>query len=96
MDNYYKFTSETTPPVRFCGWIQDGESIITNPPTELIMAHGFKPLIEEDKPSDIGHTYYPFWSQTDENITRSWVKDEKTDEISDSEALSIIVGGENE
>ena len=95
MDNYYRFTNETTPPIKFCGWIQDGENIVTNPPAEIITAHGFKPLIEEDKPIDTGYTYSPVWSQTDENIVRSWVAGEETDEISDSEALSIITGGEN-
>ena len=95
MDNYYKFISETAPPVRFCGWIQDGENIIANPPKEVITAHGFKPLIEEEKPSDAGHIYSPIWIQSDENITRSWVVSEITDEISDSEALYIITGGED-
>lgn len=96
MDNYYKFTSKTTPPIRFCGWIQDGESIITNPSAELIMAHGFKPLIEEGKPSDTGYTYSPVWTQTNNNIVRSWVVDEINEEITDSEALAIIIGGEDE
>ena len=96
MDKYYKFTSETTPPIRFCGWLRDGETILTNPPAELIMAHGFKPLIEEEMPSDAGYIYSPVWYHTDENITCSWVVSEITDEISDSEALSIITGGEEE
>ena len=94
MDNYYKFTSETTPPIRFCGWIQEGEIIIANPSIELITARGFKLLIEEKMPSDIGYTYSPIWTQTEESIVRSWVVCGTNDEISDSEALSIIVGGE--
>lgn len=92
----YKFTSETTPPIRFCGWVQNGESVVTNPSAELIKAHGFKPLIEEEKPSNTGYTYSPVWSQTDENIVRSWVISGTNEEISDSEALAIIVGGESE
>lgn len=96
MDNYYKFTSETTPPVRFCGWIQNGEIILTNPPAELIIAQGFKLLIEEEKPIDTGYTYSPVWSETDESIIRSWVVSGTNEEITDSEALAIITGGEDE
>ncbi len=95
MDNYYKFTSQTTPPTKFCGWVQDGDTILTNPSTELIVAYGFKPLIEEDRPSNAGYIYSPVWTQTDENITRSWVVSGTNGEISDSEALAIIVGGES-
>ena len=96
MDNYYKFTSETTPPIKFCGWIQSEENIVTNPPVELIIAHGFKSLIEEDRPLDTEYIYSPVWSQTDESIIRSWVVSGTNEEITDSEALAIITGGEDE
>lgn len=87
---YYKFIDESTTPQQFCGWLQEGNNIITNPPDEAIIELGYKPLIIEECPSREGYSYSPTWSQTEESIIQSWIEEEA--EVSSEQILSIIEG----
>ena len=62
--------------------------VFTNDPV-LLLQYGYKPIITAEYPSD-GKSYIAAWTETDAEITQIWTELPQTDEISDSEALSII------
>ena len=53
------------------------------------LANGYKPIILTEYPSD-GKSYIDSWTETETEIKQVWTEQPQTDEISDSEALSII------
>jgi hypothetical protein len=65
----------------------DGD-VFTNDPS-IYFANGYKPIILTEYPSDGGY-YTESWTETESEITQIWIEQPQTDEISDSEALSII------
>lgn len=66
----------------------DGWDVFTNDP-RVYLANGYKPIILTEYPSD-GKSYIDSWTETETEITQIWTELPQTDEISDSEALSII------
>ena len=62
--------------------------VFTNDPA-LLLQYGYKPIITAEYPSD-GKSYIDSWTETEAEITQIWTELPQTDEISDSEALSII------
>ena len=62
--------------------------VFTNDPA-LLLQYGYKPIITADYPSD-GKSYIDSWTETESEITQIWIEQPQTDEIPDSEALSII------
>ena len=62
--------------------------VFTNDPA-LLLQYGYKPIITADYPSD-GKSYIDLWTETESEITQIWIEQLQTDEIPDSEALSII------
>ena len=62
--------------------------VFTNDPA-LLLQYGYKPIILTEYPSD-GKNYIDSWTETESEITQIWTELPQTDEISDSEALSII------
>lgn len=62
--------------------------VFTNDPA-LLLQYGYKPIITAEYPSD-GKSYIDSWTETETEITQIWMELPQTDEISDSEALSII------
>ena len=65
------------------------ESYIFTNNAAIYLANGYKPIILTDSPSD-GKSYASSWAETETEITQIWTELPQTDEISDSEALSII------
>ena len=65
------------------------ESYIFTNNAAIYLANGYKPIILTDCPSD-GKSYIDSWAETETEITQIWTEPPQTDEISDSEALSII------
>ena len=65
----------------------DGD-VFTNDPS-IYLANGYKPIITAEYPSD-GKNYIDSWTETETEITQIWTELPQTDEIPDSEALSII------
>ena len=69
---------------------------IGNPPPELYLELGYKPVVWSEQPEPTGDGYYAeTWTETDAAILQSWrwVDDP---EISDAEALDIMLGGAEE
>lgn len=78
----------------------DGEPyVVYNPPAELLEADGWLPVIETEPPGDApdGYHYeatYTEWqTETGREILQEWELVQDPDDISDSEALEIIMGG---
>lgn len=70
-----------------------------NPPPEVYLAEGYKPVIFHDEPEPLGvGRWEEVWTEDAQNIYRSWEWHEATDEdeISDAEALDILFGGGSE
>ena len=65
------------------------ESYIFTNNAAIYLANGYKPIILTDSPSD-GKSYTSSWTETETEIIQVWTEQQQTDEISDSEALSII------
>jgi hypothetical protein len=67
-----------------------------NPPPEVYKAEGYKPVTytEQPEPKGVGR-YVETWTETDEAIVQGWSWHEATDEdeISDSEAMDMLMGG---
>lgn len=57
-------------------WINADEKIYSNPTEETLLAHGYKPLVETEKPVKEG-CYYTFEYQDKENcVEKVWVEHE--------------------
>lgn len=73
----------------------DGESyMVYNPPDELLEEQGWLPVVYTNPPeAPEGYNYEPTYTEDDGEIVQGWVLVEDSDDISDSEALDIIMGG---
>lgn len=73
----------------------DGEPyVVYNPPDELLEAQGWLPVVYTDPPeAPEGWHCEPTYTEEGGEIVQGWVLVEDPDDISDSEALEIILGG---
>lgn len=70
-------------------------SNIWNPPVELYIELGWKPVVYvdpiEEAPS--GYQYLSNWEETNTEIQQTWSLAPLSDELSEDEVYSIIFGG---
>ena len=67
---------------------------IGNPTPETLIELGYKPLIYTDPPeTEEGYVAISSWAETEETIMPTWIIEQDSGEIDDSEALNIILGG---
>lgn len=74
----------------------DGEDYITyNPTDEMLAEQGWLLVVETDPPGDApeGYHYEPTYTEEGGEIVQGWELVQDPDDISDSEALEIIMGG---
>ena len=73
----------------------DGEPyVVYNPSAELLEEQGWLPVVYTDPPeAPEGYHYEPTYTEDGGEIVQGWVLVEDPDDISDSEALEIIMGG---
>lgn len=73
----------------------DGETYITyNPTDEMLAEAGWLNVVETDPPdAPEGFHYEPTYTEDGGEIVQDWVLVQDPDDISDSEALEIIMGG---
>lgn len=68
-----------------------------NPPGSVYEAEGYKPVsfTNQPEPSGIG-LWIETWAETEDAIVQGWTWHEATDEdeISDTEALELLTGGD--
>lgn len=68
-----------------------------NPPADVYLAEGYKPVTYTDQPEPQGvGRWIETWTETEDAIVQGWVWHEAADEdeISDTEALDMLLGGE--
>ena len=70
------------------------ETTIWNPPDHIYEELGYYPITYTDMPDDApeGYHYESHWEQDESEIVQVWDLVEDSDEISDEEALAIILG----
>lgn len=69
-----------------------------NPPGSVYEAEGYKPVSITDQPEPLGVGWWvETWTETENAIVQGWVWHEAADEdeISDTEALALLTGGES-
>ena len=74
-------------------------SRIGNPPISVYEAEGYKPVSITDQPAPSGSGWWvKTWTETENAIVQGWTWHEAADEdeISDTEALELLTGGESE
>ena len=73
----------------------DGELYtVYNPTAEMLTADGWLPVVLTDKPeAPEGYHYESTYTEVNDEIMQGWALVEDPPDISDSEALDIIVGG---
>lgn len=75
--------------------IDSGEYVTYNPTDEMLAEAGWLTVVETDPPGDApeGYHYEPTYTEEGGEIVQGWVLVQDPDDISDSEALEIIMGG---
>lgn len=69
-----------------------------NPPGSVYEAEGYKPVSLTNQPEPLGVGWWvETWTETEDAIVQGWTWREATDEdeISDTEALELLTGGES-
>lgn len=68
--------------------------VVYNPPAEMYLAAGYKPVEFTDSPeAPEGYTYESAWEDTAESIVQTWALVPLPDDVDDAEAYNIIFGG---
>lgn len=68
--------------------------VVYNPPAEMYLAAGYKPVEFTDAPeAPEGYAYESSWEETAESIVQTWTLVPLPDEVDEAEAFDIIFGG---
>lgn len=71
--------------------------IVYNPPAEMYLAQGWKPVTFVDPPeAPSGYYYESGWEEQTDAIMQTWTLTPLPDDIDDGEAYDIIFGGGGE
>lgn len=76
-----------------------GEGVnVWNPPAEMYLAQGWKPVVYTDPPNDppSGYYYESGWEEQADAIVQTWTLTPLPDDIDEAEAYDIIFGGGGE
>lgn len=74
--------------------IQSENTVVYNPPVEMLEAHGYKPVIYTEAPEPPeGYYVVSGWEELEDGIYQVWYFEEKSDEVDAEEALEILLGG---
>ena len=70
--------------------------IVYNPPAEMYLEHGWKPVQYTDAPeAPSGYYYESGWEEQANAIVQTWTLTPLPDDIDEAEAYGIIFGGES-
>ena len=94
--NYAKL--ENCAPVFAQNPLRFGGDFVGNPPAELLLTLGFKPVTESPAPAQTapaGYRWVETWSETDTAIVHSWqtAPIPPDEELGAEETLAILLGG---
>lgn len=71
--------------------------VVYNPPAEMYLAKGWKPMQFTDEPeAPAGYYYESGWEEQTDAIMQTWTLTPLPDDIDDAEAYDIIFGGGGE
>lgn len=71
--------------------------IVYNPPAEMYLEQGWKPIEYTDPPeAPSGYYYESGWEEQTDAIVQTWTLTPLPDDIDDAEAYDIIFGGGGE
>lgn len=69
-------------------------TIVYNPPAEMYLAAGYKPVTFNPAPdAPAGYAYESGWEETEDAIVQTWTLVELPDDVDEIEAFEIIFGG---
>lgn len=72
-------------------------TIVYNPPAEMYLEQGWKPVTFTDEPeAPAGYYYESGWEEQTDAIVQVWTLVPMPDDIDEAEAYNIIFGGGNE
>lgn len=72
----------------------DGISVY-NPPAEMYLDQGWLPITFIDQPAaPEGYHYKSRWEEAEDAIIQTWTLVKNPDDIEDSEAIEILLGGD--
>ena len=68
--------------------------IVYNPPAEMYLAAGYKPVTYTEPSSEppVGYIYENTWEEQEDTIVQTWILVKLPDDVSDMEAFEIIFG----
>lgn len=71
---------------------------VWNPPIEMYLIRGWKPIVFTDLPNDppTGYYYEEGWEEQSDAIVQTWTLTPLPDDIDEVEAYNIIFGGADE
>ena len=72
--------------------------VVYNPPSEMYITQGWKPVEYTEQPDDppAGYYYESGWEEQTNAIIQTWILMPLPDDIDESEAYDIIFGGGGE
>ena len=71
--------------------------VVYNPPAEMYLEQGWKPVAFTDEPeSPAGYYYESGWEEQADAIVQTWILTPLPDDIDEYEAFDIIFGGGGE
>lgn len=74
--------------------LRSGAVLVYNPPAALLEAEGYKPVVFTEAPAaEEGFRAVCGWTETANGILQTWTLEPEGD-VSDAEALAILLGGE--
>ena len=77
--------------------LNGGGVVVYNPPAEMYLAQGWKPVTFVDPPeAPSGYYYESGWEETAKAIVQTWTLTPLPDDIDEAEAYDIICGGGGE
>lgn len=66
-----------------------------NPPGEVYLSEGYKPVRFTEAPTpEPGYIAVPGWEETEEEIVQMWTEEPEPDEVDEARAYRIITGEE--
>lgn len=72
-----------------------GETVVYNPPGEMLVELGYKPVTYTDPPVvEEGYIAVPGWEDDGGSIIQTWTVEEEPDEVDADRAMEILFGGE--
>lgn len=71
--------------------------VVYNPPAEMYLERGWKPMQYTDMPeAPVGYYYESGWEEQTDAIVQTWTLTPLPDDIDEAEAYDIIFGGGGE